>query len=311
MIFDGLGPGIGPTTSPESVDAALSHLVALGVSGTQLTANGWDVVLNGRVVERRLVRYRAVVERYRLSYTFHAPIAELNLAAPDDAFQRQQCRAWLEVAAALGCRTMTYHPGRFDPAMDPHSTAATRLAQEREHLASLAETAQSLGVVIACENLVTQAWWPAGKRHHSADPAWLVELVEGIGHPSVATCLDFGHLQLASVIERFDFAAAAARLAPYAVVLHVHDNFAKPMQPPEAVGGASPAMPVIRGEGDLHLPPGWGTVPLEAAFEAGRFTRRPIMVLEMESRYWRDDPDVVRESLAAGRRFSELVPPHS
>jgi len=308
-LFDGMGPGTGPTTSPLSLETALESLVKAGCSGVQLTAGGWDAVINGRVVASRLAPYRTVAAGFDLRYTLHAPIAELNLVAPDHDFQVQQFRAWLEVAAATGCRTMTYHPGRFDPARLPGADAATEVARERDALATLAEEAGRLGVVIACENLVTQRWWPAGQRQLSCDPQWLVDLVTAIDHPNLAVCLDVGHLMLSSVAEGYDYLAAARRLAPYAVVLHVHDNFAKPTRSPVETGGTGPAMQLIRGEGDLHLPPGWGVIPLEATFAPGGFARRPIFVLEVEHRYWRDDPAVLPACLAAGRRLADRAAP--
>jgi sugar phosphate isomerase/epimerase len=304
-----MGPGTGPTTSPDSLADSLEALARIGASGAQLTGNGWDVVMNGRVFGPRLERYRKVVEASGLRFTFHAPIAELNLMAPEPAFQERQFRAWLEVAAATGCRTMTYHPGRFDQAMHSGGDPASLLAAEQDALARLAEAGAELGVVIACENLVTQRWWPAGQRQYSCDPEWLVTLVAAVDHPNLGICFDLGHLLLSSAVEGYDYLPAARRLIPQAVVLHVHDNFGQPSRSPLAVGGVGPAMQLIRGEGDLHLPPGWGVVPLEATFAGGEFARRPFFVLEMDSRYWRDDPDVARAALEAGERLAASVRP--
>lgn len=305
--FSGLGPSMGPTTSPESVAVALEGLARLGATGTQLSPNGWDVVLNGRVVSHRLAPYRDIAAGVALRYTMHAPISELNLMAPDPEFQEQQFRSWLEVAAALGCGTMTYHPGRFDPAMQPGGDPTALLAREQDALARLAETAAGLGVVIACENLVSQAWWQGGHRQYSCVPDWLVALVAAVNHPYLAMCFDLGHLMLASAVEGYDYLTAARKLVPHAVVLHVHDNFGKPTVAPAAAGGVGATMQFIRGEGDLHLPPGWGEVPLEETFALGGFRRRPIFVLEMESRHWRDDSQVARESLATGWRLAALA----
>jgi sugar phosphate isomerase/epimerase len=306
-LFDGLGPGAESTTSPQSLATALEALAHIGATGTQLTANGWDVVRNGRVATDRLARFRKVAEGFGLRYTLHTPIAELNLMAPDPHFQEQQFRSWLEVAAAMGCRSATYHPGRFDPAMHPGGDPQALLAGERDALARLAEVAATLDVIIACENLVTQAWWAPAHRQYSCVPDWLVDLVTGIDHPSLGICFDLGHLALSAAVEGYDYGAAARLLAPHAVVLHVHDNFAKPTVAPSSVGGVGPAMQLIRGEGDLHLPPGWGSVPLDETFSAGGFNRRPIFILEVDVRYWRDDPEVARESVVAGNKLAALA----
>ncbi len=88
-------------------------------------------------------------------------------------------------------------------------------------------------------------------------------------------------------------------------MLHVHDNFGKPTVAP-AAGGRRPSMQLIRGEGDLHLPPGWGEVP-RGDVRPGGFQRRPIFVLEMDCRFWRDDLDVARASIATGQRLVALA----
>jgi sugar phosphate isomerase/epimerase len=202
---------------------------------------------------------------------------------------------------------MTYHPGRYDPANHLTGSVDDLLRRERDALARLAEHAATLGVVIAAENLANQPWWAPGKRQHSADPAWLTGLVGAIGHPNLGICFDLGHHFLASAVEGIDFVEGAVQLAPDAVVLHVHDNFGRPVSAPTGVGTVGPVAQFIRGEGDLHLPLGWGRVPLESAFSAARFRRRPIMVLEIDHRYLRDDPDTAGESLAAGRRLMDLA----
>lgn len=305
-FFDGLGPGIGPATSPEDVDEQLAVLVRHGATAAQFFANDWDVVLNGRVRAGRLARYRAVAERHAadLRYTLHAPIVELNLFEAGLPFQVTLFRAWLEVAAALGCRTMTYHPGRLDPEIHTHGALEDLHRREWDALARLAETGRALGVTIACENLHDPPWWsPLGRLSYSADPDHLLMLLADVGNPALGVCLDFGHLFLHSARTGADFLEGVHKLSPHAVVLHVHDNFGKPMdrQRPTVAGQ------FMLGEGDLHLPPGWGDVPLEAAFAQGDFRRRPICVMEVQARYWADDPDVLHETLASGRRLEAIA----
>lgn len=303
-IFAGLGPSVGPTTAPDSVDEALAAVAKLGASGTQLFANEWDIVVGGRIRDSRLARYRTAVERYPMGRTLHAPIAELNLFDADLDFQVQQFRAWIQVAAALGCPTMTYHPGRYDPAVQTHAAPEELLLRERDALAGLADDAAAAGVTIACENLHNPPWWPESRDSYSADPIRLVAQLEAIGHPSLGVCLDFGHLYLESVRAGFDFLDGVRRLAPQAVVLHVHDNLGKLVRHPQLATFSSQ---LILGEGDLHLPLGWGSVPLEPAFASAEFTREPICVLEIQARYWKDDPSVAMESIALGQSLTALA----
>src|SRR5207253_5325033 len=115
--------------------------------------------------------------------------------------------------------------------------------------------------------------------------------VEAIDHPAVGACLDFSHLFLASEWFGFDFLDGVRRLAPLASHLHVQDAFGI---------SADVEVPAL-GIGDLHLPPGWGTVPLADAFAAGDFVQRPVFVVELlDERFMAD----LAATLAAARDLS-------
>jgi sugar phosphate isomerase/epimerase len=306
LRYAALGPSIGPTASPGGLDAMLTRAARLGATGVQLSATDWDVVIGGRLMPRRLRRFRSIVERHALEYTLHAPVEELDLIDADLDFQRAHFCAWLEVAGALGCRTMTYHPGRYDAQRHHHRGPEALLLREREALARLADTAAGFGVTIACENLYDEPWWPAGTTYFSAQAHWLLALVEAVGHPHLAVCLDLGHLHLATRGSLPDFVDAVRRLAPHAAVLHVHDNLGRPVWRADNGDALSPAAysrQLLLGEGDLHLPLRWGNVPLEAAFAAADLRRRPICVLEIHPRHWCDDPGPAIESMAIATRL--------
>jgi len=87
----------------------------------------------------------------------------------------------------------------------------------------------------------------------------LCQEVEELGAPNLGLTLDVGHACLGAPFWSKDFGSALAEAAPYVQHLHWHDNFGR-------LEGLSPAdydrLP--NGEGDLHLPPGWGSMPLDA-----------------------------------------------
>jgi hypothetical protein len=49
-------------------------------------------------------------------------------------------------------------------------------------------------------------------------------------------------------------------------------------------------------------------VPLEETVAGRDPTRRPILVLEMDHRFWRDDLEVARGAVAFGRRLAASAP---
>ena len=94
-----------------------------------------------------------------------------------------------------------------------------------------------------------------GKYHAGLLVPDLVAQVTAVDHPNLGLTLDLGHLYLAARYCDFDFLEALREAAPHIRHLHVSDNFGR-------LGGVFDSMPVRipYGEGDLHLPPGWGAV---------------------------------------------------
>src|SRR5690606_26092155 len=85
----------------------------------------------------------------------------------------------------------------------------------------------------------------------------LAEQVEAIDHPNIGVCLDVGHAWLAYAWLRKDYLAGVRRIAPLVAHMHVNDNFGLP----QLDETSDQTENLAQGLGDLHLLPGWGTVP--------------------------------------------------
>jgi len=76
----------------------------------------------------------------------------------------------------------------------------------------------------------------------------------------VALTLDMAHLFLAANLLGFDYLDAVRTAVPWVKHLHANDNFGRLDQGYEVLTERLPF-----GEGDLHLPPGWGRIPYREA----------------------------------------------
>jgi sugar phosphate isomerase/epimerase len=265
--FRGFGYALLDGGSAPKLDELLRAVAAAGYSHAELDPRGWDVWLDAGVNARELARWTRVldVHRDRLGFTLHGPL-EANLFAADQAAHASLLRAAVEVAGAVGAEVAVVHPGRRAPGSS--APLAELLAAEREVLRALAAQAQGWGGRIAVET-----WYSVGAIPYSYAvwPDQLAAQIERVAHPGVGVCLDFSHLFLAAEWFGFDFLDGVRRLAPLAAHLHVQDTF----------GRADDVEVPALGLGDLHLPPGWGRVPLAEAFAAGDFAREPIVMLEL------------------------------
>ncbi|HYM13994.1 MAG TPA: sugar phosphate isomerase/epimerase family protein [Dehalococcoidia bacterium] len=122
---------------------------------------------------------------------------EGSMAGPERASRLQAAKnhhKWVDVAAVLGCHSIRCNTG----AQDGDPDALDRCA---ESFAALVEYADAAGVNVLIEN-----HWGL-----SSDPAWLMALMDRVGHPRFGTLPDFGNFP--DTIDRYD---AVARMMPRA-----------------------------------------------------------------------------------------------
>jgi len=282
-----------------SLEAALRHITQLGFTGAEITVQAVSAVVNGRLHKPQVQRVQALLSQFDLYYTVHAP-NRLNLAFGEPAeMQFDVLRACIEFCGAIGAPILVYHSGL--QALDAARAGLRSLPTEEElregykrevtTLRELAPLAADLGVTIAMENGDPHLWEYQLLKAHGHSPEELpryharlhispiLEQLAAIDHPAVGLCLDLGHLHVAAGVLGFDYLEAVSQAAPWVRHLHINDNFGK-----LDAGFNSEADRLPFGEGDLHLPPGWGIIPYREVF-ARLPQYRGAVVLEIKPRY--------------------------
>jgi sugar phosphate isomerase/epimerase len=272
MGFSGFGYTVEDLGSPDQLDQQLAAVAESGYSHAEIDPHYWDVWVGGRVMEPVLARFETVIARHRdrLRFTMHGPF-DANLFEPEDrAAHERLLRASLEVAGELGVETVVFHPGfRPEPPYGLTTAMLDLMRRERETLRGLAEEAHVRGTKIALET-----WFSRGVPGYSYAnwPDQLAGQVEQIGHPALGVCVDFGHLAMSAHWYGFDYLAGVRRLAPLTTHFHLQDLTGIPEH-----ASASSTL----GRGDLHLPPGWGTLPFDDVFSQVDFPREPVFNVEI------------------------------
>src|SRR5690606_18844250 len=97
------------------------------------------------------------------------------------------------------------------------------------------------------------------------------------------------HAYIRCTDARLDPIAEMAALAPHVAHFHLHDSFGRPNERrPGDVWFYDPAEAVAFGEGDLHLPIGWGGIDWDAVVQTVRPAPGAVAMLELNPRHWRE-----------------------
>ncbi len=300
MNIKAIGISIGARNGHlDQFDRALQYAQESGYTLVEIGVSTLNLILNGRLIPELSAGVQAVLNRYDLHYTIHAP-NRTNLAfgydLPMDYAVLEAC---IQFCGAINADILVYHSGLQaveyvrNGVYPLPSADEMRRGAEREVMAlqQIAPLAAQQGVTICMENGDPHLWeyevLRANGKPDSDLPIYhprlrippIVDQVNAVGHPSVAMTLDLAHLYLAAQAVPFDYLQAVADAAPVTKHIHLNDNFGKLDTNFDDGGVRAPY-----GEADLHLPPGWGSIPLEAAF-ARLADFEGYVILEIKERY--------------------------
>lgn len=261
--------------SVASLDATLGELAALGASAAEITISGIDVVAGGRILQAPAANLAAVTRHHRLRYSVHGLVGSNFMDAAHLSAQMRVARAYLELCDRIGARVLVHHCGAIVSA-DP-AVIAEAEARETEALAELAHAASRYGVRIALENIFSTK---AGE--HRRTPSRVADLVRRIGHPNLVALIDFSHAYIECTRLGLDPRAEVAAMAPVTGHLHLHDSFGLPQTTWDLYESSEAT---ALGQGDLHLPLGWGDIPFADIFAEFEFLPETMLILELPRRY--------------------------
>jgi sugar phosphate isomerase/epimerase len=263
---------------PFGLAGDLEFLKGSGADFVELMPNELGVILGGELDPARLRMVQDLLLDAGLAYTVHAPL-EVNLMDLSTyEVQRSVLEASVRFAGSIDARVVVCHAGQRIGPRDAQHSLTEQLAAERLALRQAGDLAEEFGVTIVVENYYPDLPVVRGAVYdYSVWPSELAKQISTVDHPAVGICLDVGHAALASRVFAFDCIEECAIIAPLVRHIHLHDNLMKTNLTGEPPISEYP----VYGLGDLHLPPGRGTIPLENLFERVYFPRTPSCCVEL------------------------------
>ena len=293
-----------PWKRPDSLFGLAEDLEAskrAGADFVELMPHDLGVILGGNLDSSRLLPVQELLLEAGLAYTVHAPLEVnlMDLAARQ--VQRNVLDASLRFAGSIGAQIVVCHAGQRIASRDARYSFKGQLAVERRALREAGETAGELGITIAVENYYPELPLVRGAVYdYSVWPSELAEQIASVDHPAVGLCLDVGHAALAANVFGFDYFEECNAAAPLVRHVHLHDNLMKT----NLLGEPPVSEHLVYGLGDLHLPPGMGTVPLEGLFRQVTFPEIPSCCVELSPDFY----PLASQALRSARGLVEPTP---
>lgn len=301
----GISAGVRAGAPLASLRDTLAEIAGVGFTHVEIAPKNLNVIVNGRLHEERMARVRRALDGLPLGYTVHG--TEVSSAKGGNLFdlttpaQEQIFAADLAFAAAIGATVLVYHSGSMrDPYADDRAVQRAMMA-ERDALRRFGDRASDYGITIAVENRDPVARYII-RRAYGFDLLNLAEQIDAIDHQNVRICLDTGHSWLSySWLGKSedDYLDDIREIAPLVGHLHITDNFGQV----QLDHTTDPAENLASGDGDLHLLPGWGSIPFEKIY-AIPFRLDPISNLEIRPHYF----EHLEEAFATTTRLMAIQP---
>ena len=291
--------GINHPGSSSDLSNILENLRGAGADFVELLLTDLGVILGGRLDEFRMAQVSESLSEANLSYTVHAPLEADLMDLGRQALQKEILLSSVRFAGEIGAGTVVCHAGQRVASRDAGYRLKDQLSAERAALREIGDTAAELGVTVAVENYFPDQYVLRGAIYdYSTWPSDLAEQVSAVDHPAVGICLDVGHAALAASFFGFDCIEECAIAAPLVRHVHLHDNLGKTCESVDILDYGDPTY----GVGDLHLPPGRGSIPLVDLFQRVDFPADPGCCVELSPGLFGEVP----EALRAAREISEL-----
>ncbi|HHY53345.1 MAG TPA: sugar phosphate isomerase/epimerase [Clostridiales bacterium] len=247
-----IGMNFPAAAKAEQLPQVLQTVTEDGFDALELNFGTFPLILGGEIQPDYLAYFKEQFSRFPLVYTGHM-MYDLNFRTRENRERQLKIlTSSIDICAELEMRTLTIHYEQRSPREEEEA-----LFLESQQMA--AEHAANRGVVLCLENIEVERYEHA------------LATVKAVDHPYYRMNLDLGHLYLSTRYFGGDFITGVKECAPYLGHLHVNDNLGRfePMRLEDffVYRHTSPTLRIALGQGDIHIPPFWGKVPLAEAFD--------------------------------------------
>ena len=276
------------TSFPDDIEKMLCKFQKVGFEVVELPLHALQVVVGGRIMEKRANMIANILKNFNFEYSIHPP-NRLNLMDISNLdIQKDVFKSMIDFANFIGSSIVVYHSGLIylDDEKVDHSYVRKAMEIEVDELKKLADYAAKRNIKIAVENACSTTRTIADISNlkpgcifdYGADLLNLKTQVEKVGRENVGITLDTGHAYISSRHLKFNLLEQVQEISDMVIHVHLHDNFGRVEKPENNHVNLLPF-----GFHDLHMPPGWGEIPFESILPY--VTHAKMWILEVRPLY--------------------------
>ena len=275
---------IGFTLKPRNAQIAdfkkqLVFFEEIGAGSVEIPLYELDVLCGKKIVQEELNFLQETLKPSKLNFSLHGSIS-VNLM--DEEYLDDHIEILkrdIEVSEAINSKILVTHFGYTNIENYKNKEKYKKLLKNQTEIYfKMAEYAKSHNVILAIENI-----FPFTPTSYAPLPNEIAEEISSLNHPNAKTTIDFSHAYLNCTHNKVDFIEQIKTMVPLTRHLHIHDSFGRLKKMDTYMHSED----VTYGQGDIHLPLGWGDISFEKIFSTFSFSPDIFLNFELSDRYKR------------------------
>tara|TARA_Y100000590_G_C15668096_1_gene995246 strand:+ start:967 stop:1851 length:885 start_codon:yes stop_codon:yes gene_type:complete len=248
-----------------------------GVDSLEVSIYETDVICGKKINQPELKILKNTLLNKGIDYTVHGELSVNLLDQENFKDHKEVLKRDIEVSGEINATHLVTHFGQTtNKVFENKELYFSHLKKQQECYAEMGEYAEKYNVTLAIENL-----FPFKLDYYAPLPSEISNQLNEIDHPNVKCCLDISHAYINCTYRNAHFINEIKTMGPLSEHIHMHDSFGTI----EKIWTYVPAEDTSYGQGDLHLPLGWGDIPFDKIFDELNFPKNINLNFELPLRY--------------------------
>ena len=253
-----------------------------------------DVICGKKLNQPELKILKNTLLNQDMNYTVHGELSVNLLDQEHFESHKEVLKRGVEVSGEINATHLITHFGQTtNKIFENKELYLSHLKRQQECYAEMGEYAKDFNVTLAIENL-----FPFQLDYYAPLPSEIAKQLNEINHPNVKCCLDISHGYINCTFRNAHFFDELKEMAHLSEHIHMHDSFGII----ERISTYISAEDTSYGQGDLHLPLGWGDIPFEKIFTEIKFPEKLTLNFELPERYLK----YFKENIKEAKRLIQL-----